>query len=632
MEFTELDDYTVTSVPMPLGGLVPVLDGKPIAFTVMTYFKDLKTKGFGMLVAGRTDGALSYFKVKERATPSLVKGVNREVRCQTREPHLGRVTAILYCTDPLLRSDLPLGILFTASIDRTIKSWMIYSGLDNPEMCLHTMSGHANNVTALLETGTGALVSCSSDCTARVWRPQPGGSPGVFICTHAIAVQGQGGLTSLALSPGVQGQRLCYFFAGGADGSISQCQAVKEPVAGAEFHLVASWPRVHSLGVSGLLLVRKLDMLVSISYDCTCVVLNSGTGALTFKISNPHHRFTGLVWDPIHDNVLLTDMGGSITAYSGYLKKVVHRTPLVEPFDANSPLVARFGAAAREAARSFEPLLGLAWLHGPALCVAQPQRARLRSYRVSREAEQVEYRGHNGPIVGLLSIQGSGKAPEGKDAEEPAKARDGRPSGERLVASASVDNTLRFWECGDEAGERLQMSEKARGNKSEISCLISLPSQKLLVTGNTDGSITWYALGSLAPFFSFCVYFQRPLCCDVGVLIPPARPRWHQDSGAVARRREHKNTVTALAAVTALRGAAQEEYLLSASFDGSLVAWLLAEAGRFAPHVLQRVAPSALPGRPAEIHCLAFHAAHQLVVSGASDGALVCRRAADRTV
>ena len=93
---------------------------------------------------------------------------------QTFSPHRGAVRTLLYSNNPTLCSGYTGdGLLFSGSEDRTIKVWEVWAEKSMEETCKQTLVGHGSTVTAIVERA-GALVSCSTDGTVRVWRPEKG--------------------------------------------------------------------------------------------------------------------------------------------------------------------------------------------------------------------------------------------------------------------------------------------------------------------------------------------------------------------------------------------------------------------------------------------------------------------------
>jgi len=90
------------------------------------------------------------------------------VSCFTQDAilgvHKGPVHAITFDAD-----FGPRGLLFSGSADRTIKVWDPWVR-ELKDSCIQTVVGHGGTINALA-CGTDCLVSCSNDCTIKVWRP-----------------------------------------------------------------------------------------------------------------------------------------------------------------------------------------------------------------------------------------------------------------------------------------------------------------------------------------------------------------------------------------------------------------------------------------------------------------------------
>lgn len=61
----------------------------------------------------------------------------------------------------------------------------------------------------------------------------------------------------------------------------------------------ARWERVHRLGISGLVVASEDNYLVTLSYDCTCKILDASQGQTIYCIENQRRcMFTGVLWKP----------------------------------------------------------------------------------------------------------------------------------------------------------------------------------------------------------------------------------------------------------------------------------------------------------------------------------------------
>lgn len=315
-----------------------------------------------------------------------------------------------------------------------------------------------------------------------------------------------------------------------------------------------------------------------------CAITETASGVVAFKINNGSiNRFSGLVWDSLADQLLLTDCVGMLTKWSAFTKQTVGKCRLEIPRSQGD----RVGVG-----DNIHPLLSTCtWIHGQckSLVVSVPKQAILQQYDVVRESKRTEFTGHTDMVVGCFSLLASStKANDIYDYDA-----------ERVMVSASADNTIRIW---DSLGrqERYQLQEPSN---SEISCMIFAPNLRLFVTGNQDGSLRW----------------------------------WHPDNGALLHRQGHKNSVSCLCftSVTSLHHSVEEHYLVSGSFDGGIGIWLFMDHGHTELSPLLHETLKAAHGtdskrQPYEVLCVCFHKLSQLIISGGNDNKVRCWCASDR--
>ena len=141
MEFVESDKFRVTTATWPTGQPVPTVaatkpgaPGVPLAFTQFVTFRE-KGLDFDWVVAGRTDGQISRWRVQQSAAGR--RREHKEDLLQTSRPHVGAVKTILYSNDPTFSVGYGgRGLLFTGSADRTIKVWNVWAEKQEPETCV----------------------------------------------------------------------------------------------------------------------------------------------------------------------------------------------------------------------------------------------------------------------------------------------------------------------------------------------------------------------------------------------------------------------------------------------------------------------------------------------------------------
>lgn len=86
----------------------------------------------------------------------------------------GSVTCIV-CAIGKPDFEVASGLTVSASADSTIKLWDPKLGVQETSVCVQTLVGHAGTITAVVVKAK-FLVSCSTDCTVRLWRAAEGRS------------------------------------------------------------------------------------------------------------------------------------------------------------------------------------------------------------------------------------------------------------------------------------------------------------------------------------------------------------------------------------------------------------------------------------------------------------------------
>jgi WD40 repeat protein len=113
-----VSDVYQLSLPNVHGKPPPALERESLTFTA----GPLSIQGdvVSLIVAGRSDGGISFWRSKERRI-KFTNSVHKENMLQSRGGvHNGPVTALGYCSDPSVTCGRT-GLLFSGSSDRTIK-------------------------------------------------------------------------------------------------------------------------------------------------------------------------------------------------------------------------------------------------------------------------------------------------------------------------------------------------------------------------------------------------------------------------------------------------------------------------------------------------------------------------------
>ena len=95
---------------------------------------------------------------------------------------------------------------------------------------------------------------------------------------------------------------------------------------------------MHDLGVTDLHIVAEHNFLISLSFDCSCAIMEATAGVghehhekakVFFRIDNPKRssgvRYTGLLWDDTYDQLLLAgqSVSQSVSRLDSWLVRVV---------------------------------------------------------------------------------------------------------------------------------------------------------------------------------------------------------------------------------------------------------------------------------------------------------------------
>jgi WD40 repeat protein len=409
-----------------------------------------------------------------------------------------------------------------------------------------------------------------------------------------------------------------------------------------ELKATVTWDRVHTLAITHMLLVPEHKLLVSLAFDCTCVVIERSRGSVVNTIGalNPTLRFTGIAWSTLGHQLLLTDHLGGLTIWSLYDKRVVAHHKLASPLDPESVEVASEGRAMRQAAKELSATATLVWVGPRTLACVMPQTWRVQQLLVVDYQPPVEYLGHSAAVVGLATIL-PGTAPPVHAANE-----QGGDDREIMLISASVDFSVRVWDSLT-LTERFGLVNNAMTGKFEPSCMLSLPRINQLVVGDQTGTVAFVhpdrgkRAFSLTPSpINHYHRFIQLLSCVFSVVVFICRRLFASYSGLLARRSGHTNTVTGASFVRARSQYRSEEFLVTSSFDGSLGLWMLYKGTHFDPHIYTRIENAHGYGwgeaknkneMPCEVLCVAFHVPSQLIVSGGNDGMARCWCSLDRS-
>jgi len=187
--------------------------------------------------------------------------------------------------------------------------------------------------------------------------------------------------------------------------------------------------------------------LFTLSYDQKLKTLDSLSGQVIFEETNSSNcAFSGLAWDNVCQDVIVSDDRGNIGFYNVYTETcVVWRNLMPDPI-----LQVQYQPKIRR------------------LLILTPHD--LRVFEVVRGIKFSELSEHTGPIVGIVA----------------------RPTAQGgLLYTGAMDNTLRMWDL-----DALECFRSLKERKTEITAMVYLPRANVLVTGHENADLKMWSLDS----------------------------------------------------------------------------------------------------------------------------------------
>jgi WD40 repeat protein len=473
------------------------------------------------IFAGRSDGIVVYWK------PTSARNHDSfELKEYHFVGHQGPVTCLIY--DEQYGPD---GLLFTGSVDRTIRVWNP-SSTNKSQQCVQKLDAHGSTVSAL-SNSENLLLSCGNDHTMRVWKPAPGRDLLLFPwfeCVQSIRMGGDLWVTSIALRGGDTLSAYVVDSEGGLsfynqqDFLSTMYSKGKNNSFGEKDIFIIDKHRtrqaVHRLGVTHVVIVQSQNFVITLSYDNSMRVFDAMTGNPFLSVDNPHRcRYTGLDWNEQHQELFLVDAKGYVHIWNIYMEKCIKQQ------------------------RIFHGPLTSISVNGKTDNIFVTGENCLERWHISREMKFEEYKGHVGPVIAILSAElhsSNNKDKHDTNSNNHLKQNEGGKNNDNethtrrqvsnRIYSASIDNTIRCWDPYD-----MSCIFTLTETRSEISCMIYLKESNVLVTGNEDGSVRW----------------------------------WNPSSGSTIVLREHTNTVSCMLCAPLNR----VDYLITAGYDGKVGIW-----------------------------------------------------------
>ena len=74
--------------------------------------------------------------------------------------------------------------------------------------------------------------------------------------------------------------------------------------------LKCTWEKVHQLGISKLFIKFDTNFLITLSFDCSCKILDATTGNSVYNLQNSHNcMYMGVTWSPMGHFYLCDELG-----------------------------------------------------------------------------------------------------------------------------------------------------------------------------------------------------------------------------------------------------------------------------------------------------------------------------------
>lgn len=524
-----------------------------------------------LLIIGTDNGRLFYYGIPHSQLPHNIRPVELTRAAGTN--HNAEVSCLLFCTHKKYVSAQCVGILFSGSLDRSIKVWSIASSINTstPNTLVQTLFGHTSAVTDIVDGKDGCVLSASEDGTLRMWSPQRGRNMMLnpfFDCTCTLSFGRDVWLSSLAMSG--LGPWVCY--AADTNGNInilrkgSDDNEIEKQMSQFMNQVTkhSKWEKVHNLGISHVQLVKEENILVSLSYDGTCKVLDPSNGQVLYVITNPRRCiYTGVAWVKGITSFYLVDELGLLEVYNLYHERVVETVALTSHSAKRVAAVHKCHALQALAYITQSSIFGGYFFtllstqsesnkksatKGGARRLSVGVAGEVVLWNLNSDVSCLEFVGHEGAVGGVcVPAVASGNADVGAAAavtrseQNGSSGATGRASSlhiskeERLFFTAGLDDgTIRCWDEYD-CSESYQF--KSSRDASEITVMFAVWQMNRLITGHENGTV--------------CV--------------------WNADTGTKVSSRVLHNTVSSL--ITAV--SSHSKLLLGADYSGRIAVWNL---------------------------------------------------------
>jgi WD40 repeat protein len=115
-------------------------------------------------------GKIFFLPIASGQLPHNIRPV--DVTKDSGTQHNAEVSCLLFSSNKRFTSSQSTGLLFSGSLDRSIKIWSM--GVGNQSSPVQTLFGHSSTISKLVDGTDGTVLSCSEDGSLRMWSPQRG--------------------------------------------------------------------------------------------------------------------------------------------------------------------------------------------------------------------------------------------------------------------------------------------------------------------------------------------------------------------------------------------------------------------------------------------------------------------------
>ncbi|OQS05507.1 hypothetical protein THRCLA_20602 [Thraustotheca clavata] len=343
------------------------------------------------------------------------------------------------------------GILFSGSVDRTIKLWDTSSSSALEAGCVQTLNAHGGTITMLNLAGN-TLVSGSIDRTIKLWTPDKDRAllrHPWYVCVQTLSTAGSWPTCSCLRLGDVTS-----IYVGDSAGGLSIYTASNRYLdrnnenGNGQMKLKRLFSNFHALGIIQVLVIPDQNLIVTLGYDDKTHISDATSGIITITMDNSkyHRRYRSCDWDKAHRELYLIDEGGYLSIWSMDSEK----------------------CKKTERVATSSNIFGLSvWCGGSFMMIQTPGNG--FKFKIKRDATYMECKGHTDAVIAVAAIMPT--------------SEDHIASSGTSIFSASIDNTLRCWDPYD-----VHVLYGFEEKESELSCLAYAPKYNRLLTGSENGN------------------------------------------------------------------------------------------------------------------------------------------------